>query len=134
MTNNINVTIFDNGYATFDRYTIINMDNGDVYGASTDPFHPQGFGQFALKAENPNEFAKSTHLGNKVAFEDVPEKVQEYIRIQCGIKQPYLVRVYLSPMSLDNAKEAADKIFKYVEDELGIDTDVEVLNNDGKVI
>ena len=37
--------ILDNQAKTFDRYTII-TPNGEVYGASVDPFHPQGFGQY----------------------------------------------------------------------------------------
>ena len=37
--------ILDNQGETFDRYTIITPD-GEVYGASVDPFHPQGFGQY----------------------------------------------------------------------------------------
>jgi hypothetical protein len=39
-------TVLDNKGETFDRYTIINRKTGDVYGASANPFHPQGFGQF----------------------------------------------------------------------------------------
>lgn len=37
--------IFDNQGKTFDRYTIISA-NGEVYGSSDNPFHPQGFGQY----------------------------------------------------------------------------------------
>lgn len=40
------IIIFDNEGTTFDRYTIIDRMTGDVYGASTDPFAPNGFGQF----------------------------------------------------------------------------------------
>ena len=29
----------------FDCYTILNTKTGDIYGASENPFHPQGFGQ-----------------------------------------------------------------------------------------
>jgi len=39
------VIIFDNNGETFDRFTIIDKMTGDIYGASSDPFHPQGFGQ-----------------------------------------------------------------------------------------
>ena len=42
-----NVIVFNNNGKTFDRYTILNKKNGDVYGASDNPFHPQGFGQFS---------------------------------------------------------------------------------------
>lgn len=41
-----NVVIFDNGGETFDRFTIIEKKTGEMIGASCDPFHPQGFGQY----------------------------------------------------------------------------------------
>ena len=40
------VTIFDNGGATFDRYTII-LNNGEMFGSSDHPFAPNGFGNYA---------------------------------------------------------------------------------------
>lgn len=40
-----NLLILDNGGETFDRYTIINEIDGEMIGASFNPFHPQGFGQ-----------------------------------------------------------------------------------------
>lgn len=40
------LAIFDNGGETFDRFTIINLQDGEMYGASLNPFHPQGFGQY----------------------------------------------------------------------------------------
>lgn len=48
----IPVVIYDNGGATFDRYTFVFVDpdvpdNFLVWGASENPSHPQGFGQFA---------------------------------------------------------------------------------------
>lgn len=42
-----NAIVFDNG-KTFDRYTIIDKKNGNVFGSSSNPFHPQGFGCFCL--------------------------------------------------------------------------------------
>jgi hypothetical protein len=41
-----NIVVFDNGGETFDRFTIINKSNGEMIGASEQPFHPQGFGQY----------------------------------------------------------------------------------------
>ena len=40
-----NLIVLDNGGETFDRFTIINKNTGDMIGASSNPFHPQGFGQ-----------------------------------------------------------------------------------------
>ena len=44
------VLVFDNNGETFDRYTILNKQTGDLYGASSDPYHPQGFGQYCGNA------------------------------------------------------------------------------------
>lgn len=40
------IRIFDNGGETFDRYTLIDTKNGEVFGASSNPFSPLGFGQY----------------------------------------------------------------------------------------
>lgn len=40
------ITVLDNYGETYDRYTIINRETGDVFGASHNPFHPQGVGLF----------------------------------------------------------------------------------------
>jgi hypothetical protein len=41
------IYVFDNGGETFDRYTILDTKTGDCYGSSSNPFHAQGFGQYA---------------------------------------------------------------------------------------
>jgi len=41
-----NLIVFDNNGNTFDRYTIIEKSTGEMIGASDNPFHPQGFGQY----------------------------------------------------------------------------------------
>jgi hypothetical protein len=38
--------ILDDGGETLDRYTIVNLKDGEMIGASDDPFHPLGFGQY----------------------------------------------------------------------------------------
>ena len=38
--------IFDNGGKTFDRFTILNKETGDIFGASEDPTTPDGFNKF----------------------------------------------------------------------------------------
>jgi hypothetical protein len=38
--------VLDNNGETFDRFTIIDKVSGDMIGASCNPFHPLGFGQF----------------------------------------------------------------------------------------
>lgn len=39
------LVIFDNGGETFDRFTILDLKTGEMYGASENPFSPLGFGQ-----------------------------------------------------------------------------------------
>lgn len=77
-----NVTCFDNGGETADRYTIVNIDDleritadGAIYGAlsaSEDPFHPLGIGQHtsAMMGE---------HLGQEIDFDALPEDVQRFV-------------------------------------------------------
>lgn len=40
------IVVYDNVDDSFDHYTIIDTKTGDMYGASDQPFAPQGFGQF----------------------------------------------------------------------------------------
>jgi hypothetical protein len=40
------IYIFDNGGATADRYTGVISKTGEIVGFNSNPFHPQGFGQF----------------------------------------------------------------------------------------
>jgi len=41
-----NFIVFDNGGKTTDRFTIINMDTADVFGASLNPHDPSGIGRW----------------------------------------------------------------------------------------
>lgn len=41
-----NYIVFDNGGKTTDRFTIINMDTADVFGASLNPHDPSGTGRW----------------------------------------------------------------------------------------
>jgi len=40
------VKVYDNGGRSMDRYTVV-LPNGDVYGMSEHPNHPQGFNQYS---------------------------------------------------------------------------------------
>lgn len=39
------LVIFDNGGETFDRFSILDLKTGEMWGASENPFSPLGFGQ-----------------------------------------------------------------------------------------
>lgn len=75
--------IFDNGGATFDRFTIAfkgyrAAGYGMVYpyfAASENPTHPQGFGQHGESREP----LTGKHLGQRVSFESLPVAVQSFI-------------------------------------------------------
>lgn len=77
-----NVRIYDNDGKTWDRYTIVvDEENGDrtFHGASSNPFDPQGFGQYC--GEN---FEEGPHLGREIGFADLPEPVQRFARQRAG--------------------------------------------------
>lgn len=40
-----NIIVLDNNGETFDRFTILDKKTGDMIGASSNPFAPNGFGQ-----------------------------------------------------------------------------------------
>lgn len=78
----LNIRVFDNEGDSFDRYTIVNINDhermtpdGAIYGAlgaSENPFSPMGFGQHtsAMVGE---------HLGKEITFDDLPEDVQKFV-------------------------------------------------------
>jgi hypothetical protein len=97
------VRCYDNGGETADRYTIVftgnytSRTNGShwVIGCSGDPFHPLGIGmtdEYDYLIDKP----KYSHLGKKVSFDTLPEKVKQYVN------QTYL---YLWDFTDENGKE-----------------------------
>src|SRR4051812_32336535 len=83
------LAVYDNGGKTTDRYTAL-------YGAplwepcmgrtvplramSTDPFHPQGFGQWGEMQSHDRAV-----LGRKMKFSDLPEQVRKCIEQDCRV-------------------------------------------------
>ena len=100
--------ILDNGGATFDRYTIIDRLTGEMAGASDNPFHPLGFGQYCgnvadnywqqaygyswrngcnkrllnkrIKYAIDLFLADCGNVGKVVEFSSLPEKVQQFAK------------------------------------------------------
>lgn len=82
--------VFDYGDKTLDRYTIITED-GEMYGSSSYPYHPQGFGQNCGNAfqscgweskdfkKLKDEITKDGNLGRLVDFKNLPSDVQKYV-------------------------------------------------------
>lgn len=100
----------DNNGETFDRYTIINPQDGEMIGASANPFHPMGFGQHCgniadnywkttygsqwkrnctqnlidkrVKYAIDHFLSDCEHIGRIVEFDVLPDAVQKYAQ-QC---------------------------------------------------
>ena len=75
------LSVLDNGGKTFDRYTLTFVgDEGGLfmYGASDDPFHPQGFGQFAGEGGFPDtdEFPE---IGLAIDWHELPAQVKKFV-------------------------------------------------------
>ena len=81
MTNEIR--IYDNGGKTFDRFTVVYMNEPEgkgLYGArgmSEHPFHPQGFGMYCSAMPG-------RHLGKRISFEALPPECQQAILSDLG--------------------------------------------------
>jgi hypothetical protein len=79
------VRIYDNGGETFDQYTVVftgnfkNRNHTCYYlGMSTDPYHPQGFGQHG-ESKDIIDRPTYAHLGKKIKFQDLPERCQDCV-------------------------------------------------------
>ncbi len=74
-----------NGGTNYDRFTIVFTGNFkgrngrcNYIGCSENPFHPQGVGQHG-ESETSIDTPAYSHLGKKVKFETLPEKVKELV-------------------------------------------------------
>ena len=84
------VFVFDNEGETADRFTVV-TGNGYICGASCNPFHPLGFGQFCGNVSDPSYDTtvekyvakareKPEWLGKEITvFSELPEDVQKYV-------------------------------------------------------
>ncbi len=93
------VTVYDSGSEQFDRYTIVIKypETGEDYwfGASEDPFHPQGFGQGVGDSRTNGE--PGPHLGEIVEVSTLPEKVQQYITQLTKEEEPVNANLQAAP-------------------------------------
>jgi len=79
-----NIRIYDNSGKTFDRYTVIYMDEPErapdtfaAVGMSEHPFHPQGFGQHCTAVPG-------RHIGRRITFEELPTDCQRLVLRDLG--------------------------------------------------
>jgi hypothetical protein len=73
------VKIYDNGGKSFDRFTAVYLDQPErqpktfaARGMSSNPFHPQGFGQWTYAMIG-------RHLGKRIDFHSLPEDCQKLV-------------------------------------------------------
>jgi len=72
----LKLKIYDDGGKTVDRYTMI-MPDGEAWGFNDNPYHPQGFGQYA---GNLSELRTFSHLGKPVkSIMDLPEQARKFV-------------------------------------------------------
>jgi hypothetical protein len=67
--------IFDNGGKTIDRYTLIAPD-GSLYGFNSEPYHPQGFGQYCGDWHG----GSTRHLGKRITIDQLSESAQKFVK------------------------------------------------------
>jgi hypothetical protein len=73
----VKVKVYDDGGKSADRYTIVTNEPGGktgyyaMLGLSDNPGHPQGFSQWT-------DGQDGTHLGKRIAFADLPDKVRQH--------------------------------------------------------
>lgn len=101
-----NIVVLDNGGETLDRYTIIDRKTSDVFGCSTNPFHPQGFGQYSHNIAFSNKISNADERMNRICvnlylkdcknvgkrvkdLNTLPIKVRQYIYQVCDNFQLY---------------------------------------------
>ncbi len=86
------IRCYDNGGKTFDRYTVVFTKPDHVtwgneppiyfysyIGMSSDPFHPQGFGQHGESGNCPIDKPSGKHLGRKIQFRSLPPDCQKVV-------------------------------------------------------
>lgn len=78
------VRCYDNGGKTFDRFTVVYMDEPDsrglfaAVGMSDNPFHAQGIGQH-------NSAQPGRHLGRRIPFYKLPEDCKKLVYRDLGL-------------------------------------------------
>lgn len=72
------VLVYDNGGETFDRYTIVDMNTGEVYSMSENATSPDGINQYAgtigQELDHPQD-----HAGKKIEIDELPLEVMHAI-------------------------------------------------------
>jgi hypothetical protein len=83
------VRCYDNGGKSFDQYTVVYTGKYpgkkpfecNYVAMSTNPFHPQGFGQHGWSGDGMIDRPKYSHLGKRIPFFSLPENCQELVRM-----------------------------------------------------
>ena len=80
------IRCYDNLGETFDRFTVVFTGNYKkqfhefhYIGMSSNPFHPQGFGQHGETVGMPVDKPTYSHLGRKIKFADLPKDCKDAV-------------------------------------------------------
>lgn len=78
------IRVWDNEGETADRYTILNMATGDVFGCSENPFDMMGFAQYShttdhAKATEIVYNLSTSNVGKPIDLFALPTDVRKYI-------------------------------------------------------
>jgi len=76
------VRVYDNGGKTIDRYTLVVPSVNtpgmlDMYGFNDNPYHPQGFGQYAGEYRQMGSYS---HLGKLVSLDSLPDEARRFVK------------------------------------------------------
>ncbi len=98
----LKLRIYDNGGKTVDRYTMI-LPDGEAWGFSSNPYHPQGFGQYAGNLSDLHTFS---HLGKPVkSIRDLPEEASRFVNeIATADGDTYVVETAAKPFGGSKSK------------------------------
>ncbi len=103
----LRIKIYDNGGKTIDRYTMI-MPDGEAWGFSENPYHPQGFGQYAGSLAGLHTFS---HLGKPVkSIMDLPEQARRFVdEVATTDGDTYVVETAKKPFGKSSTKRKSTK-------------------------
>ena len=103
----LKLKIYDDGGETIDRYTMI-MPDGEAWGFSENPYHPQGVGQYVGNLSNLRTFS---HLGKPVkSIMDLPEQARKFVdEIATESGDTYVIGTAARPSGKSASRKVASR-------------------------
>ncbi|PWT79216.1 MAG: hypothetical protein C5B59_00095 [Bacteroidetes bacterium] len=100
-----NYIVFDNGGKTTDRYTAISKESGDIYGMSTNPFAPDGVGNFIGNCAQAHILLYGTGWRERLPPKKVIKTVLDNIIIQSKLDPDWIGELVSFDKLPDNVKK-----------------------------